>query len=778
MDASTDQRLDVLQGWLLLLPFLALCLPEPWSLFTGAPDVISIGVGVCALGVLPALLVSTLRAFANRGDEELASAIPFGMPLLLAPLALAAYHLDRSTDTFNAWRALVGLGAATGAFMAASTLRQPGRRVLKRGLPIGTLLLLASTLLESTPEGVSRSFAGALGNTGDLAEAALPGAIVGVGAFLNFGGALAVLGLAALAATALYVGLVPVYAGTASIGIAFVLAFSASALGRSGGEAGRQAVARRARLLLVALLLSVLASFGRQVATSGDDEASDPARATVEAVAETTTTGGVAFRRLTWSTIPAVLADTGIDGAGPGQFQAIYPPYRNADEIELSSMDRREPTPQEVEHAHNDLLTALVEYGWLGGGALVLLLGILVFRALKAMAGEERARRDFAVATVAMVAMALFNAPLLYSPLSFFAAFLCFGVVASPKLDAPRKDGTVGLIAHVLVIAAVGLVAPRGLDLVNYGRTMAKVPDARVVQQDGREGLDAQKLEPVLADALSIAPDACMAIEKLAELMRRTGAPLDEQLVTHAMLLDRRPHSVAGLIDSASVYRMAGSYAEAATQVERALELDSGNPTILRNRARIAFDLRDADGFAQALTDASLQGLVDDDVLRKYANEALVGCRLDLAAVAVARYRLRKGQSELDVTDVNALFAASEAYKDAGDDVMRIAYRTAFNYEVALDHLRNGAPGTAVTTARLAFQRARDAGADTGATRLRLAAAHAAAGQLDEAQAILAEGGPIRRSDGEALLPEEREPLESAGLIGSTQAPGASISPR
>ncbi len=768
MDARTDRRLDVLQAWLLLLPPLTLALPSPWSPFTGAPDVISIGTGLCALGLLPALLVSAVRAFLGREDEERAAAIPLGAPLLLAPLGLAAYHLDRATDSFNAWRALVGLAGATGAYVAASSLGESGRRVLQRTLPIVTLMLLASIFLEPDLDGaLGRTVQGAIGNTGDLAEAAVPGAVLGAGAFLTTGGPLALVGLLALIGTALYAGLVPVYAGGFAIGAAVIAAFAASSLGR--GEAGGAAAARRARLLLVALLVAALGTFGRQaVSSTGGDPASDAPAAedpsgapTPPAIGETT--GGITFRRLTWARIPAVLADTGVDGAGPGQFQAIFPPYRDPAEIELSSRYRAEPTPVEVEHAHNDALTALVEYGWLGGGALLLLLLLTVARALAALAGPEDERRDFALVALAMVAMALVNGPLLYSPLSHVLAFMAFGVVAAPALDAPRENGKAGFGAHAIVLVAAGLVAPKSLDLVRYGRAMAEIP-ATFEQIGDRERNDPERLIATLDSALRHSPDASWALEKKAQLMRATGAPLAEQLEIHLEFLERRPKSVAGLINLGLVLAMGSSFEAARERTEEALRLDPGNPTVLRNLVRVTFDLRDAEDVEEALASASAAGAVDEDIVRKYAYEALVGCRLEVAAPTVRAFREARGEAPLDTADQNQLFSAAEAARAAGDEEMRAAYQTAFDFLVALDHLNSGSFGNAVTKARQAYQRARDAGVDTGPARLRLAAAHAAAGDVPEAERVLGLG-PVRRRDGDFLSAVEMDALRSAGLL-------------
>ena len=70
---------------------------------------------------------------------------------------------------------------------------------------------------------------------------------------------------------------------------------------------------------------------------------------------------------------------------------------------------------------------------------------------------------------------------------------------------------------------------------------------------------------------------------------------------------------------------------------------------------------------------------------------------------------------------------------------MQDAYRTAFDF-VALDHLNSGSFGNAVTKARQAYQRARDAGVDTGPARLRLAAAHVGCRRSAEAERILGLG--------------------------------------
>ncbi|MEM9803261.1 MAG: hypothetical protein AAGA20_23280, partial [Planctomycetota bacterium] len=352
-DAPGGDGADALLGWLVVAPFAFLAWPGPGGLFSGAPDTVSIGIGATALGALPAVLLATLR---GRG------AALVGLPLLVIVLAFAAFQTTRADDSFNAWRALVGIAAALGWTIVGASLGPYGRRVVARGLPLVTILLVAAT--PWTPE-----WAGVFGNTGDLSEAALPGAVLGAGVVCSAAGGLRALGLAALVLFGVYVGATPVHAGLASLGVAALAAGCAALVGRAGGEEGRSEAARRFRILLVGVAAGLVPLLvGGWIGGDGEPEQppAEPAR---------TTTGGFEFRRLTWARVPAMVLDHAQLGVGPGQFQSAFPPYRDPAEIELSSFDRREPTPIEVEHAHSDWLTIPAEYGSFAGG---LLLAVLV----------------------------------------------------------------------------------------------------------------------------------------------------------------------------------------------------------------------------------------------------------------------------------------------------------------------------------------------------------------------------------------------------------------
>lgn len=766
-----DSHLDKAQGWLLLAPFLYLCLFSPWDLFQGvlsspyrdAPDTVSIGVGFMALAAIPALCLSLWRAWHSRDAESAATAIPIGLPLLLIPMALAAYHLKDAGDSFNAWRALVALVTATAYVIVGSSLRQDGREVLRTGLPVGTLLLLASVALG--PDSI-----GSLQNTGDLSEAALPGAVLGAGAFLTAVGPMAFVGFAALLAYGLFAGLSPVHAGTASLAVAAAFALLSSVASKSGGENGRRAAAKRARLLLVAVLLGVLSFAGNHVLRSSSSSDSAPKEdAYAEAPADPTSAsfGGVEFRRLTWAKIPALLAETGLDGAGPGQFQAVFPPFRDPAEIEFSSFGRLEPTPQEVEHAHNDYATALVEYGWIGGGAFLLFMLLSLWRSGQAIGGEEKIRRDFGIAAVAITANAAVNSPLLYSPLAAMPAFLVLGVVASPALSH-TSSAKAGLWAHVLVLACLAMVAGKATSFFGYGRAMAEIKGAVITLQDGRVRLEANRLMSVLEVALEHRPDAFMALEKKAEVLRLLPTPSPALLETQETLRRLRPHSVATLINSAQVSIKNSNLTEAWGFLDAAIQLDPQNPDVLRYRTGLAFRLRDAEAFKSALNDLGAVQPMSTEELREFAYEALVGCRLEVAQPSLDRLVLRTGQAAVDVTDPNSLFTASQFADEHGDEEMRRAYMSSFNYHMALDHLQKSLPAIATGNARQSLQRAESAGVDTGAIRLIYAAALAADEEQVEAEAAL-DQAPIRREDGDRMAPAVRAALDAAGLLG---APG------
>ncbi|MEM8711969.1 MAG: hypothetical protein AAGG01_13545 [Planctomycetota bacterium] len=631
MSEPAEPFLDALHGWLVLLPLAVLCAPPGYSLFDGAPDTVSVGVAASALGILPALLMALAR---GRG----VGAAP--MAPLWVTLISAAVLLPQATDTFGAWRSLLGLTAAVGFVSAGASLRPSGRRALQRGLGVLALLLLLAS-----PMGPA--WTGALGNTGDLSEAALPCAILGAGVFLTAEGPLAFGGFAAILLYSLYAGHVPVYAGLASLGFIVVVAAIGAIVGRHGGELGRKGAAKRLRILLVALLVGLVPMAYATLAAapaggSGDDQtgssagspagsaagaATDLTASAADASAAGSTTGGFAFRQLTWASVPAMLQDHLVFGVGPGQFQAAFPPYRSQEEILLSSYERREPTPIEVEHAHNDWLTAVAEHGPVGGGAFVLFLLIVLVRALRATWGPDRSRRDFGFAAIAVLANALFNAPLLYGPAAPAIAFAVFGVVCGQRDDAPEVEAgqEASKVARAapyalpgLALVALALLAPRALSLFEYGRALAETPSARVVGADGRESLDADRLGGILDRALSAEPLSPVALEKKAQLLSRTGAPAAARREVLDAWTTARPQSFAAHLAMGVLRAQESDFFGALESFERGYAVDPTHPAVLENRLRAACDLRDAELAELALTEFANSGHLDAEKLRSH----------------------------------------------------------------------------------------------------------------------------------------------------------------
>lgn len=799
--------LDALHGWLVLAPLAVLCAPPGYSLFDGAPDTTSIGVGVSVLGIVPALLMTLLR---GRGDRSL--------PVLLLWIGgiSAAILLPRFSDSFGAWRSLTALAAAGGFAVSAGSLGPSGRRVLQRGL--GTLAVL---LLATSPMG--SLWTGALGNTGDLSEAALPCAILGAGTFLTATGLLAFIGFAGVLMFALYSGFVPAYAGLVSLGAVVLVAGFGSVAGRNGGESGRKGAAKRLRILLVALLLGLtpvaFRTFGselggnsvpaseaateatEQAGASADDpsQAGTSAETAAETPAEGSTTGGFEFRRLTWARLPQVLEAHPIYGVGPGQFQAAFPPFRDPAEIQLSSLGRKEPTPVAVEHPHNDWLNAIIEHGPIGGGAIVLFLLIMLWRGARATWGGDSTQRDFGLAAVALLVNALFNSPLFYGPAAPAIAFAVFGVVGAPAILNPGtsddKDTAAGggrrALRYVVPAAgliALGLVATRALALVEYGRALAETPSAAVRMANGAERLDATKLGDILGRAAIAAPHSPVVLEKKAQLLSRTGAPLEDQRAVLESWNTVRPHSFAGRLAMGVFHAKKGEFDEASASFEQARSLDGKNPLALQNLLRAACDRRDAARVEQALKDLEDAQLLSPEYLRAVGTEMLLGGRLEVAAPIIARMTAKGAaaepadgvlrlegmeNSEVDVLDANSTYVARNAARAAGDKLLEDAYNVAYQLVIALDHLEHGLPAQAAVSSHQALQAARGRGIDIGPIRLRKAAAKAAAGTadglvqqelLDEARAIL-EQAPIRTEDRAALTQIEQERLRAVGLL-------------
>ncbi len=760
--------LDRLQAWLVLLPLAVLCFPgELLSLgggalspFQGAPDTTSIGVGITALSAIPAALLATLR---GRGSRLL------GLPLFYIVIAFAAYHLPRAADVFGAWRSVTAFAAAAGWAIAGSALGPGGRAVLVKGLPLICLLLLMAAF---TTDGGA-----ALGNSGDFSEAALPGAILGAGLFLRGKGPLAVMGLLTLGLFAFEIGTIPVYAGLLGLGAAAFVAAAALPFA-PGGDAQRLSCARRLRLLLLALLIG-LAPAGLRLATGGAEPPA-PAEAASAAPADSaagSTTGGFDFRVKTWAQLPTFLEVHAPLGAGPGQFQAAFPPFRDPAEIEASSFDRREPTPIEVEHAHNDPITALAELGFVGGGAFILLLLLALVRAVRLVTLGDDDRRDLALATIAVLANCAVNSPLLYGPVAPLIGFVLIGTVLGRDGRAAQGEGGseraklisqhwYERLAPGLALLALLLLSPRAISLVRYGRAMAEIPGARIVLDDGREKLDAQRLSAILDRAGEHAPESPIVLETRRAQLASTGAPAQQQRAALERWLRRRPHSFAALMNLGVLEAREGNYEAAEAAFYRALLLDPGSPALIQNLVRLACDRRRPADVEEALQMLSQRGRLDTAFVRQLALEKTLEGRLRIAAPLMASWRAAEGLEAIDLDDANATYRAQKDAAARGEAVERDAFTVATKVRFGFQDLSSGNAQQAATQFRLAYQKARDAGVDTTTLRLLMAGSFAAAGDIPVATGWM-ETGPFRGIEYVFLPYEARQALLNAGLVQS-----------
>ena len=771
--ADDASRLDRLQAWLALLPLGVLCFPGELlssgagalSPFEGAPDTTSIGVGITALSAIPAALLAILR---GRGSRLL------GLPLFYVVLAFAAYHLPRTNDVFGAWRSVTALAAAAGWAIAGSAMGPSGRAALVKGLPLISLLLLVAAF---TTDGSA-----ALGNSGDFSEAALPGAVIGAGLFLRGKGPLAFMGLFALGLFAFKVGTIPVYAGLLGLGAAAITAAAAMQFAPAGRDQ-RPSCARRLRLLLVALLIG-LAPTGLRLATNGPDDPAPTEAASADDRAGQSTTGGFDFRLRTWAQLPTFLGVHAPLGAGPGQFQASFPPFRDPAEIEASSFDRREPTPIEVEHAHNDPLTALVELGFVGGGAFVLLLILALVRAVRLIAVGDDDRRDLALAAVAVLANCTVNSPLLYGPVAPLIGFVLLGTVlgrdgrAAPEDAGSRRPRLISQrgyerLAPGLALATLLLLSPRAISLVRYGRAMAGVPDARIVLEDGREKLDAQQLSAILDEAEGHAPESPIVLEMRRAQLASVGASALEQRAALDRWLRRRPHSFAALMNRGVLEAREGNHEVAEAAFYRALLLDPGSPALIQNLVRLGCDRRLPSDVAEALQMLSDQGRLDPAFARRLALQKTLEGRLGVAAPLMASWRAAEGLEAIDLEDANATYRAQKDAAARGDTLERDAFTVATKVRFGLQDLSGGNAQQAATQFRLAYQKARDAGVDTTTLRLLMAGSFAAAGDLPVATGWM-ETGPFPDVEYVFLPDEASQALRDAGLV---QRVGPRIAP-
>jgi O-antigen ligase len=815
--AAPGARVDAALGLLVALPALALLAPVgsalPPLIADPAPE--ATAAGWIALATLPALAWLVLRGAAARPTAAIA---------LFSAWVVALAGLGGASDQMGADRMGLVLASATALVVTGATLGERGRMVLMVVSALIGLVLVATAGSAPRLFGLpghagwfgagwqgTDGWTGLVGNTGDLSEAALPAGILGLGLFLHGPRWLRVLGLAGALAHALYAGLVPVHAGTLGWLAAAAVAWLCSV--------GRPETKRLARLALVAALVAVAATGARTLLVRGQaapfvpgstmpadtvGEAGGPEAAAADPAADPAELGGVPFRLATWRATLGLVTAAPL-GVGAGQFQAAFPPHRDRAELEASSHQRREPTPQEVEHPHNDALLALAELGLVGGGAFLVFLVLTVLCAVRGLRGGDPVRAVYGLAVIALLVNALVNAPLLGGTLSAALAWPILGVAVGADtrtavasgVDVPSRsrrlapDGVVpsrsrrvapdGVVpsrsrrvAPLLFTLVLALQARTAWSLVQHGRALSQLADARVVV-DGHEGLDATRLEALLGRALAARPDSVLALEKRHELLLARGASPEERRLVLARVLEQRPHTFSARLALGNLEAAAGNLDAARAAYAVAAETDGGHPALLANRLTLALDARDVQETESALAAARAAGVIDATNLEQRAAAQLLRGRLEVAAVLLREWAPRgaggaaAGSDTLryDPLDANDAHQAQKALREAGRDALADGFLSAFHLHMARENRRDGLHEAAVRMARQALRLAEawpELSAPNGALRLELALAHLDAGDSDGARATLAEA-PIPATDLRRLDAADRGLLVDSGLV-------------
>lgn len=763
-DAAFEERSPLLDGLLpalLLLPGLLLALPAPLALLERDPFPSSTGAGLVALAAAPVALLLLLRPRGLGRPCDIRGSVALG---LLLVWGLGQLLLGYVTDLFEARRALVLAAAGLVLFVGGAHLGPLGRRRFLFGLMGLSILWCGYALFQGYLEG-HRHLSGTLGNSGPLSQAALAGAVIG-GAYaaMRRGGAFLV-GLLAFLLFAAHSGRASVAAGTVATLVGLLVIACARRLERDDGSP--KPTKRALRLLglgavtLVAALL--LPGLGGKSSDPEPLPASPVPAAEATVLPISASGGGVEVRWRIWRRAPAVLVAHPFLGLGPGQFAALFPPHRDPAEAIVSRHGVCSDRATEVEHPHNDWILGFLR-GGIGAGALW-----LVFLLYTLRAGVRAARRGevtmvaAGAAGVALLAGALFHAPLLVSPASAALAFALFGIlmeadgrIANRRLREFSTRGT-GLIGLLLIVFALPLVR-HGAALRDYAAAaitidhqtkLGVVPDEEVLTRAAIQATEA------VERALAVAPDSVPASILAARI-----APPDERAAWWDAILALRPWSFEAREQRAILLARADALDEARSGWERALRLDPSHPRILRSLARLEMHAgRPTEGLRQVEVLRG-HGCLDDEWLRALGEELLLAGRSEGGRIVLA-------ETDEEFRDPNTLLlnGLAQRAEQEGQERRADALKSFADLQWAREHLANDNFSTAVVKYRRALIPTMKYLPDGApALRLELAAAQWLAGREEDARRTL-EGIEFDPVDLAELPGRARDALEASALL-------------
>jgi len=708
---------------LALLPALAIGLGLALPRFALDPYPQLAGSALALCGALPLAACVLLAAFTGRLRSEPRAQAGAALAALALVFALSS-SLQPVTDTLEHARALALVASALACCVAGASLGGAARAVLPLALASLALALagsaLGAALLAQDAAAREAALAGLLGNSGLLAQAILPGAAAGAWLAVASRGPARALGGAAAALGLLQMALAPAWASALALGLALVC----GAIRAHG----------RARIALAAC--AALAMLAPWIARELEAEpasapvAASAAEAPPSSALERYEAGGLPVRLLIWrSVLPLASAHPWL-GLGPGQFQAAYPPWRDAREIELTTRGHVLPFA-EVEHAHSDPLHALAELGWPGALlwlALCIGAGIGAWRALGSRAGASESQRALACALLACLLGSLGHAPFFANPLASVQGFLLLGLFLARELPTSRSAAEPRLAWRAGALAALALAGglfalPRALPLLEHGAALAARQHARSTEQE----------RAALERALAAIPSSPMARALLARQLERDPLALSAAIAQWRLALAARPHAFGPLTQLALGLVRAGELGAAREPLKRALALDPGHPGTLRNLAALEAEAGETAAARVWIGELRLRGALDPTWLEGLAAQALLrhGPEHGLALWA-----------ELDARYAQALPEQLEAWgraaRERGATLSAAAHEAAAQWSWGREHALAGRADVAVRNLRQAQRQTRTlAPQGARAVQLELAAALQLAGRADEARAEL-----------------------------------------
>ncbi|MCA8980312.1 MAG: O-antigen ligase family protein [Planctomycetes bacterium] len=718
----TQGRQDLLGRALAVL----LCLPAvvlvlPFGPLAGDAFVTELsGTAWTALLLLPA---AALAVFSPRGRAT-------GLFLLLAYWLWSAFSATRGdrTDSLETDRALMLLAACGVATIAGAGLNTAGRRALAATVMLLSLVASLATLHLRYDNG---DWAVPIGNSGETELALLPGAIVGGWYALRGDGWWRITGGLTLA-------------------LAFVILAAAPSIAALGALAAGLAcglfMGTRRRALFALATGFVLAGFVwvAFLRPTGVPGAPSTAQQSVGSAS------GLSVRAMVVPPALGLVASDPVFGVGPGQFAARFAEVRDPEEIERSTHGRKLSNETEVEHPHSDLLLALVESGVLGGLAFAAFLAVAAWAALRSLlasaqrnaASTDDERAPLAAAVLGVLIVGSVWYPLTYLAASAVPAFAMIGaLIGGPPADATsRTRRSLPLAAAVLL----ALFVPRAKAIADHGRALAQLtPDSTEADWDRRLGA-----------AQSACPDSVTALSLRASFLRQGGRPDSVQRDVWLRALALRPFRFESLMSLGNVELRLGNPLAAREWFARARAVDPYHPTLLRNIARLEYNLDDLDAATSALDDLAAKDRLDPLWLLGLGTELLLDGRLRAGQHALAR-----ADSRFTNLTGETCKALELEYRQQGHQQVGEAFETLGHTLWAREQAQAGDFDTCRRSLRQALRSPRLYHPPEGPIRLRmeLAAALYRSNQPHEAREIM-----------ESISPTPRDWLELPDWAGET----------